>query len=202
MRNQLRHLEGQQVVTVGRMTAFKTQPDGTVFVCLANCKIRPLSDLPLNDVPPISVDHLWVVLSGSDEAERRELLNRYECAGTVGYYTRADGSIDLTVKIHPGGGVPLGTVWEKVCASKDRAEGLGWMRVAVKKADAGDPVWSWTQRPSEIIDAMRKGIAGYEKSMALTIGTHLTAPANGRCERLRRVGRISGKKQAMARGFA
>ena len=102
MRDQLRSLEGQLVTVVGRNKERRRNDDGRTFSMIKNAIIRPWDGISAVDVsrnkPAIQVDHVWVMQSPHVTGMRAELLSSTITVGTVGYYTRADGSMDLGIR--------------------------------------------------------------------------------------------------------
>ena len=102
MRDQLRSLEGQLVTVVGRNKERRRNDDGRTFAMIKNAIIRPWDGNSAIDVsrkkPAIQVDHVWIMQSPHVTGMRAELLTSTITVGTVGFYTRADGSIDLGIR--------------------------------------------------------------------------------------------------------
>ena len=102
MRDNLRSLEGQLVTIVGRNKERRRNDDGRTFSMIKNAIIRPWDGNSAVDVsrnkPAIQVDHVWVMQSPHVTAMRAELLASTITVGTVGFYTRTDGSMDLGIR--------------------------------------------------------------------------------------------------------
>lgn len=98
MRHQLLPFEGTRVAYSGRLSQFRTSPCGLVSVCLVNCSVRrhaPHSPQLLE--PEVLVDHFWLhgMPDTDDMPVPRQMLSQLVGVGTVGWYTRSNGSIDL-----------------------------------------------------------------------------------------------------------
>ena len=100
MRDNLRSLEGQLVTIYGRNKERKKLEDGRRFSLIKNPVIRPWDGNSRIDLRSkgIKVDHVWIALSPHSKQPLTELLKTTITVGTVGYYTRADGSLDLGIR--------------------------------------------------------------------------------------------------------
>lgn len=108
-RDQLRPLEGQLVIVVGIRAGFR-RTRVTAADLIRACRIwRWDGDRPLPSggnwraawgEPDAVVDHLWVASEGP-EATEIELLSRGWSVGRIGWYRRADGSVDLGYRTLP-----------------------------------------------------------------------------------------------------
>lgn len=109
-RSHLKDLEGQQVVYKSFYVDRKKPIDGSFKILLQNvklCKWDP--EIPIyKTVFTHTCDHCWIVLPEIDSygynLSNYFRMQRYSKGfglGTVGYYSRSDGSIDLSVTPFP-----------------------------------------------------------------------------------------------------
>ena len=200
MRHQLEQFEGQNVVVQGRMTRRVQQPDGTYDVCFAAIKVRPLrSDIPMEDVAPIKVDHAWMRGLTPDQLEPGTLSESYTCAAKVSYYTRTNGSYDLGfVVVHS---IAIEYVMEKAMSLADPSSSAGYMRNRLQSIEDGVLVWGMFLSAEEGIKQLRYALSRIDGSITRTFGTHLTATANGPCRRLDLLPKVKHGR-TVAQGFA
>ncbi len=94
MRDELRQLEGDRVIVIGTVSDIQQRPEGHYDVCIADVEIRRWDpEVPTYSVPPISVDHLWILKPGNIPPVGRQIVY----LGDVSFYTRRNVSIDLGV---------------------------------------------------------------------------------------------------------
>lgn len=201
MRNQLRPFEGQKVHYTGRLKERRDAGDHW-DVCLVNVSVRPLrTDVGLNSITPVRVDHLWLRVKKATFTTRG-MLEPMEGAGTCGWYRRAgDHSVDLGVRAEPS--LSLDAVFSEAMAEPKRKDRARIFDSAVWAVDeVGANYWSWNKAGDEVLSAMREAMEHYSRTCALNLGALMVAPSNGPCHRLRETSRISGTKRQPARGFA
>ena len=203
MRDQLKPLEGQLVVIKGRITEKQRQADGTITVCLAAVEVRPLlSDVPLQSIKPIRVDHLWVRDIAEDAIDWRGLLRSMCGAGRVIYYRRGSGSVDLSISTVQG--ICLDSLWQQVDAEPNRTSRARLLGSAAAAINEGVPYWSWACNADKGAAAITQAMAKYERSAAAELATYLTSPRTGPCTRMRQADpfdalrRRRGRKQGAA----
>ena len=99
MREQLKQLEGQLVVLRGRVAAARITDNNRYYFCVSNPKISPWDgNEPLKDASSsntVRADHVWI--QTSTDCNWPKLYEKHFMVGTCGYYTRKDGSVDLSV---------------------------------------------------------------------------------------------------------
>lgn len=101
-RDSLRHLENRLVVFTGRL-ADVSRPRGGIRCYLIN-RVRCWawdgdSPVSFSVAPDGAADHAWLRIA-VDEQPSIELLQRVEGIATIGWYSRADGSVDLGLRSH------------------------------------------------------------------------------------------------------
>ncbi len=102
-RDSLRQFEGQLVIFNGRLADVSRPRNDTRDYLLTTVRCWSWdgdSAMPLSLAPDAAVDHAWLRLNLTDQP-RTELLQRVEGVATVGWYTRANGSVDLGLRSHP-----------------------------------------------------------------------------------------------------
>jgi hypothetical protein len=97
MREELKQLEGQLVVLQGRVAKARITEDDRYYFCVSKPALRPWDgNAPLLDCKVAAkTDHVWVQTDSSCNWPR--LYEKHFMVGTCGYYTRKNGSVDLTV---------------------------------------------------------------------------------------------------------
>ncbi len=100
MRNELKALEGQLVYVLGRVTEARINADSLDALMPRPRLHRWDGKSPLREESPIPTDHLWV--RTGREGLGVEMLETAVVIGRVGYYRRANGTVDLGVKAVPG----------------------------------------------------------------------------------------------------
>jgi len=107
-RTNLLDLEGQLVIATGIAKEWRSNPDGTVNVCLAACEVRRFDPAAvMAKVPARRVDHMWRFGLDPEAIQSKKLLERRICFGRVGWYERrgagksSAGAVDLTVYTEP-----------------------------------------------------------------------------------------------------
>ena len=98
MREALKALEGQLVVVEGVVSKGNITQNGDRHFCVTRPRVTPwdgYSKLTASSGPPVA-DHLWVPCS--QDSNWPKLYSKHFCVGTVGWYSRADGSVDLSVR--------------------------------------------------------------------------------------------------------
>ena len=97
MRDALKKLEGQLVMVQGTVARGNITQNGTKHFCVAKPRVTPWDGesklIPTNDKPV--ADHLWIQCTG--ESNWPKLYAPHFCIGTVGWYSRANGTVDLSV---------------------------------------------------------------------------------------------------------
>ena len=97
MRDALKKLEGQLVMVQGTVARGNITQNGTKHFCVANPRVTPWDGesklIPAKGKPV--ADHLWVQCTGKSNWPK--LYAPHYCIGTVGWYTRANGTVDLSV---------------------------------------------------------------------------------------------------------
>ncbi len=147
MRDELRALEGQQVHFRGRLKEWRRDDAGTVRICMAAVEVRPFAmDRPLKDAPVIKVDHIWHLNVQEDSVRCRKMLRKMEGIGTVAWYRRADGSVDLGLRCEAS--ICLATIIAAagVKEAKTPAQLLAsieWMEEGLARIAAGTPCYAW-----------------------------------------------------------
>jgi len=183
MRESLKALEGQTVVFKGRITERQLQPDGTYTVCLAAVEVRKHTNkLPLQQVTPVKVDHLWIRDLSPEAIDWRGLLRSMNGAGTVIYYRRGDGSVDLSIRSRTG--ICLDSLWYEVNAEPKRHERAALLGSASTAIKEGVPYWSWGSDPDKTAAAITRARDRYEANAALNLAVHLLAQNKGPCRGL------------------
>lgn len=93
-RDQLRPLEGQTVIIEARVSSHCRRGD-FIDVSYEDCLVWPYrTDTPQLAGDPIHVDHLWEIAPGKIPPVGSET----HAIGTVYWYCRKDGSLDLSIK--------------------------------------------------------------------------------------------------------
>jgi hypothetical protein len=99
MRSQLVPFEGKQVLFQGHLSEWRKREDEH-HLCLMNVSIKEFKmDKPLNECPSTRLDHLW--MSFPEEQSpfiSKDLYTRRNGIAKVYYYTRSDGSLDLSLR--------------------------------------------------------------------------------------------------------
>ena len=98
MRNALKELEGQLVMVEGVVAKGNVTKNGSRHFCVSNPRVTPwdgMSKLKSTKGQPPVADHMWVQCDKTSNWPK--LYTKHFCIGTVGWYARADGSIDLSV---------------------------------------------------------------------------------------------------------
>ena len=99
MRDALKELEGQLVMVEGVVAKGNVTKNGSRHFCVSNPRVTPwdgMSKLKSTKGQPPVADHMWVQCDKTSNWPK--LYTKHFCIGTVGWYARADGSIDLTVR--------------------------------------------------------------------------------------------------------
>lgn len=199
MRHQLKQFEGQNVVIIGRMTKRITQPNGTVDICLAAIEVRPIrSDIALDEIKPVKVDHAWIQGIDEEHLERGDLLIRYCGAATVRYYTRKNGTVDLGFV-----SVPSINVEQIIIECKELSYPLtaALLRNRLNQVDDGSLVWGLHISGDRAVSLMRRKLKQMDGTITRTFGTYLTATANGPCRGLDVIGQVKQSRKTV-QGFA
>lgn len=201
-RTQLLALEGQRVIYHGRTTRRITRPDGQWDLCLVNVKVRPYRpDMAMLDVPAIDVDHVWLRGIEPSQVQNGELLRSLEGAATVGWYTRSNGTIDLGLETVPG--ADLDNLYDEIQGERDSTRRAGRLRSFLQWLEDGDPViWAWSAPAEQALDALRKGLDRFSRSVDVEFATAMSATNNGPCRRMRDALQVPKRRPAQARGFA
>jgi hypothetical protein len=99
MRTELKTLEGSLVYLKGRAT--EARRDGThLHLMLLRPSLHQWDGFSaVGQETPVKTDHLWVRLEADQWGS--EMLQTVCGVGRVGYYRRADGTVDLGVKLVP-----------------------------------------------------------------------------------------------------
>ena len=99
MRNQLVPFEGEQVVYEGHLSEWRKRDDEH-HICFMNLSVNQFnSNKPLRDGLTTCIDHLWMTFD--DEFIKnapKDLYTKRSGLGQVYWYTRGDGSLDLSLK--------------------------------------------------------------------------------------------------------
>jgi len=97
VRNELKALEGDLVFVTGRPT--EARRDGEdIYLMLVRPQLQRWDGMaPIGQGPAIQTDHLWVQCETNKWAG--EMLQLVVGVGRVGYYRRADGTVDLGVAL-------------------------------------------------------------------------------------------------------
>jgi hypothetical protein len=184
MRDVLKPLEGQTVVYKGRLKEWRNTPDGTINVCLAAVQVWPLrTDVPLTEVKPVKVEHLWISGLQRELVQRTTMLQFVGGAGHCSYYARANGSADLGITSHAG--MDLNQLLSQLAKAKSVDTRMRAVKGMLKEIDAGARYWDFYYKADQTLKMMRDMVAAYERSVAVEIGICLTSPRTGPCEKLR-----------------
>lgn len=111
-RQELLPLKDQVVHYDGWVESWNIWPDGTRDILLKSVKVRPysleLTEIELNEQPPVCTDHLWLRVHEGFHCPPLKRLVPWFGFGKVGWYQRANKTVDLgvtSVKSVPGGDV-------------------------------------------------------------------------------------------------
>ena len=207
MRDALRPFEGQLVAFSGRLTDFGHRKD---LACMSNCTVAPWDrnasiNEALSQPQAIKVDHFWHTARYQPDARYGRICS----IGRVGWYTRADGSVDLGV-VRPGATVPIDQLFDQFdqltpsnCTPREVAELFAEHRKFLDLHDAGELHLFGTNYS---VDRFRQEVADvglfFERSADATERALSTVQQNGRCDGLRKVSRLPGRPLKRASGFA
>ena len=99
MRKQLVPFEGKDVLFGGHLSEWRKRED-EAHICLMNVSITEFKkDKALNECPSTRLDHLWMSFSEDQISNiKKDLYTRRNGLAKVYYYTRSDGSLDLSLK--------------------------------------------------------------------------------------------------------
>ena len=208
MRDQLCAMEGQLVGVTGRLSGFGHRKD---LFCLANCLINSWDGASsvkacIEEQPgAVRVDHMWVSLDGFNGVKRYE---QFGLMGRVGWYSRADGSVDLGI-VDPG---PNTCMTEIMAELADAPKGTSDVQIRDYLASCkeladrhrqGDLlIWSVDLSFAEFSETVDKYLLRYSRAVEATGKAMATATKNGRCSRLRKVVRMPGQTLKQANGFS
>lgn len=170
MRDELRGLEGQKVHFIGRLKEWRLNSDGTARVCMAAVEIRPLDPTrSLKETPAVRVDHFWQLNVPADSMGSKKMLHKMAGVGTITWYSRADGSVDLGVK--GGNSISLHTLLRK--AGIQDADGpaellncITWMEEALEKIDRGTPCYAWDVPTEQALRDVRRVVEKLRRDCA------------------------------------
>jgi len=184
MRDQLRAFEGQIVIVTGRITERKIQTDGSAAICLNAVEIRPhRTDVPLRDLTPVRVDHLWIRDLEAGALDWRGLLRAMSGAARVTYYRRRDGSVDLGIE--SVGGVCLENVINAADAEPTNRARNAVIANAADRIKRGELFWSWDSIADKHAAELVANVQRFDAEVAMNLGAILAAPANGPCSKMR-----------------
>ena len=208
MRDQLLAMEGQLVGVTGRVSGFGHRKD---LFCLANCLINSWDGASsiracTNEQPgTVRVDHMWVSCDGFGGVKRYE---QFGLMGRVGWYSRADGSVDLGI-VDPG---PNTNIDEIMAELADAPKGTSDMQIRdylagckelADKHSRGDFfLWGIAWSLAQFNETVDKYLLRYSRAVEATRKAMATATKNGRCSRLRKVVRMPGQTLKQANGFS
>ncbi len=99
MRSQLVPFEGKKVVFGGHLSEWRKREDEH-HLCLMNVSIQEFNiDKPLCEGKSTRLDHLWMSFPEEQSSYiPKDLYTRRNGLAKVYYYTRSDGSLDLSLK--------------------------------------------------------------------------------------------------------
>ena len=207
MRDALRPFEGQLVAWRGHLKEFGHRPG---LICFTNCVVAPWDrnaalNKAIKSPEAIEVDHLWVDVI-PDGAER---YSRCCAIARVGWYTRADGSVDLGLSTQmPNVSFDhfrddLNALTPANATPNAIAEGFELLNQYIAQHDAGE-LQAWSNNWS--IDEIREEVADHALFMRrcadATEKALATVQQNGRCDGLHKVSRLPGRQLKRASGFA
>lgn len=100
MRSQLKSLEGKLVQFCGTLTEWREHNEKYIYACFSNLEVFEYNpDLKLREARKVYVDHLWVQLDYSiKDSYCKTMYVKKSGFGRVYWYTRSDGSLDLSIK--------------------------------------------------------------------------------------------------------
>ena len=120
MRSELKQFEGKTVLYSGLLKEWREHDEKYLNVCLTNVEVQEYKpDEKPGDQKKVKLDHFWLNfdLNAAQEIPRA-LLTRRASIGKVYYYTRSDGSLDLSIKSIKG--YPLELIVHKVCEYQEQ----------------------------------------------------------------------------------
>lgn len=99
MRNQLVPFEGKQVVYEGHLSEWRRRDDEH-HICFMNLSVNQFnSNKPLKDGLATCIDHLWMTFDDDFIKDApKDLYTKRSGLGQVYWYTRGDGTLDLSLK--------------------------------------------------------------------------------------------------------
>jgi len=208
MRDQLCAMEGQLVGVTGRLSGFGHRKD---LFCLANCLINSWDGASsvkacIEEQPgAVRVDHMWVSLDGFNGVKRYE---QFGLMGRVGWYSRADGSVDLGI-VDPG---PNTNIDEIMAELADAPKGTSDVQIRDYLASCkeladrhrrGDLLlWGVSWSLVQFNETVGRYLLRYSRAVEATAKAIATAPKNGRCTRLRKVVCLPAQTLKQANGFS
>jgi hypothetical protein len=181
-RDALRPLEGQLVWFSGRLSTWKTQANGRLSACLTTVNIRPWDgEAAISDCPvTTTVDHVWIC--DIPDSWPRERLRRYVAIGRVGWYRRADGTVDLGVSQVPS--LDLGWCAQQLQDVHDLAVRLESIDGLLAQLDGGTTSYAWWTPRSVAITQIRRARDLLEASQTATFIAMARSTRKGPCRGL------------------
>ncbi len=186
MRTALAKYENQLVLIRGRKTEAHRQPDETFHVCLAPVHIqRFYNDRPMSEEPEEKISHLWLNSVPKEHINSVEMLSPFIALAEVYYYTRSNGSVDLSVRTLPSFSLDNGLAEvHKLLNSNKEEKAKAFTASLVHHCELNrDMVWSWSFKAHEILASLKTLITRWDQEACLTLSTLSTATANGPCSK-------------------
>ena len=201
-------MEGQLVAVRGRLSGFGHRKD---LFCLANCAINlwdgnSTVKACIDEQPGVvQVDHLWVSLeSETTEVKRYE---RFGLLGRVGWYSKADGSVDLGI-VDPGNNLIIDDLMRDIAnrPQKDSAATtrnlLRANQKLIAKHEKGEVIlWGVDCDLASFSKIIDRYLHKYSKTVEASDKALGTATMNGRCKQLREVAKMPRQALKKASGF-
>lgn len=217
MRNELQHLENELVFIKGRVLKKNVRQDldNTVDVLVTPAKLYRWNGSdsfdPENAELAAQTDHIWIRMP-IPQASHIELLMEVYSFGKVNYYTKADGSIDLTVDVKPSVNLDQLLMEAKESLDAYDQEGTAALRRVLEDLEfgmaclyhQGDGGYAYSS-VMDLNSAAEGLVRAYKriKSSADAIDTRLaTATSNGPCTRMRDTLHLPSCKRQRSVGFA
>ena len=223
MRTALKRLENQLVFCHGRVIKkTKRFDDGTMDILVSPVTVKAwdghssIDSIPQDQTEKI--DHLWLRADARNSA-RLEMLQRAGFIGRIGYYTRADGSVDLAVNTVPA--VSLEELLARIRSSCKNFDKEGTTALRRAQGDLEYALYAIENqgRSNELTD---EPIYCFSKFVDLTKATEIlaqnlqrvsrmadatearlaVATNNGPCTRMRQAMQLPSCKRQRSVGFA
>lgn len=202
MRKALAQFEDKLVVVSGKLTEYRKQPNGLCRVCLVGVEVGEFTDeRPLSEQPLYRIDHLWI----SDTPQPKHsinMLNKYCVVGRPYWYTRSDGSVDLSIKSVEA--INLGKLFLKIKSCKTYADRVATaFEINNELKQTTKLYWSWLNDPKHLLKLLEDFCKKAERNLEKELSARAGSQHNGPCTRATAVTGLkrASKQRKPALGF-